>query len=63
MRTGRKQRPHDAHLPDVERTPAAEASLGRPPSRATAPQLVGVHGHLDATRATLSTACQAQLIR
>ncbi len=53
MRTGRKPRPRDAHLPDVERTPAAEAGLGRPPSRATAPELVGVHGHLDATRATL----------
>jgi hypothetical protein len=53
MRTGRRPRPHDAHLQDVERAPAAEAGLGRPPSRATAPQLVGVHSHLDATRATL----------
>ena len=30
-----------------------EAGLGRSSSRSAAPELVGVHGHLDAARATL----------
>ena len=52
---GPRRRPHDAHLQDVERPPAAEAGLGRSSSRAAAAELVGVHGHLDAARATLSS--------
>ena len=42
-------------LQNVERAPVAEAGLGRPPPRAAAPELVGMHGHLDAARATLSS--------
>jgi hypothetical protein len=50
---GRKQRPHDAHVPDVDReAPLEPGHLGEAP-RAAASELVGVHGHLDAARATL----------
>ena len=43
-------------VPHVERAPAAEAGLGRPPAGAAAPELVGLHRHVDAARATLSAA-------
>jgi hypothetical protein len=50
---GRRRRPHDARVPELDReTPSEPGCLGEA-SRAAAPELVGVHGHLDAARATL----------
>ena len=48
-----KRRPHDAHVPDVDGGPAAEPGDGREAPGAAAPELMGVHGHVDAARATL----------
>ena len=52
-RAGLKQRPHDALLPDVDGgSPAEPGDRGQAPGPA-ASELVGVHGHVDAARATL----------
>jgi hypothetical protein len=43
----------DARLPHLGGTPAAQAGLGGPPAGAAAPELVGLHGNVDAAHATL----------
>ena len=52
-RVALRRRPHDAYLPDVDGGPPAERGDRREAPGAAAPELVGVHGHLDAARATL----------
>ena len=48
-----KRRRHDAHVPDVDGgTPAESGDRGEAPG-AAASELVGVHGNVDAARATL----------
>jgi hypothetical protein len=49
----RKRRPHDAYVPDVDGGPSAESGDGGEAAGTTAPELVGVHGNVDAARATL----------
>jgi hypothetical protein len=53
MFTGRKLRRRDAHVQDVDRAAPADPGHLREASGPTAPELVGLHGHLDAARATL----------
>jgi len=53
MCTGRKQKPHDARVPDVDCEASPQPGHVREAPRTAAPELVGMHGHLDAARATL----------
>ena len=45
-------KPRDARLPHVDIPSPAARDLGTPPGRA-APQLMGMHGDVDAAHATL----------
>jgi hypothetical protein len=50
----RRPRPHDdPHLPHLDRGAPAEPGDRREAPGPAAPELVGVHGHLDAAHATL----------
>jgi hypothetical protein len=52
-RAGPKRRLHDEDVPDVDGgTPAEPGDRGKASGPAS-PELLGVHGHLDAARATL----------
>ena len=53
MPAGPKRRPHDAAVPHLDATPASEHGERRAAAGAAAAELVGLHRHLDATRATL----------
>jgi hypothetical protein len=49
-----KRRPHDhAVVPDVDGQAPAERGDRGEAARPSTPELVGVHGHLDAAHATL----------
>lgn len=48
-----RRRLHDAHVPDVDRGAPVEPGDRGEAAGPAAPELVGLHGHLDAARATL----------
>ena len=55
MREDQKPRPRDAGVPHLDR-PALQAGDGHQKACAAAAELVGVHGDVDAGRATLQAA-------
>src|SRR5207244_4877261 len=55
--TGRRPRPHDARVPDVELAPT-DGRQHRPAPGAAVAELVGLHGDVDTGRATLQAAWQ-----
>ena len=50
---GRRRRPHDADVPHLDSREAAEPGDRREATGAAAPELVGLHGDVDAAHATL----------
>jgi hypothetical protein len=52
-RVAPKRRPHDAGVPDLDGRASAEPGDGGEAPGAAAPELVGLHGDVDAARATL----------
>jgi hypothetical protein len=52
MPAGPRWKPRDAGLPHLDGAPPADVQR-RQTACAAAPELVGLHGHLDAARATL----------
>jgi len=52
MRAVQRRRLRDARMPHLDVAAALEG-VGRPASRSAASKLVGLHGDLDAARATL----------
>lgn len=52
MHTARRRRRHDADVSHLD-VAAPPAGIGCAPAGAAAAQLVGLHGHVDAARATL----------
>ena len=52
-RAAQKRRLHDPDVPDVDRGAPAEPGDRRQAPGPASPELVGVHGNVDAARATL----------
>jgi hypothetical protein len=49
----RKPRPHDPHVPQLDQGAPAEPGDRREAPGSAAPELVGLHGDVDAAHATL----------
>ena len=53
MRAAPRRRLRDARVPDFDRSPPPQSRDRRQAPGAAAPELVGLHVHVDAARATL----------